>query len=365
MNILILNWRDPQHPLAGGAEGYLLEIGRRWVTAGHEVRWLCARHSSQPSEATLDGIRIWRRGRGYGVFVAAALTYLRRLRGWADVIVDSENGLPFFSPSYSRTPKVVLVHHIHREVFQFELPAPAAKIAAWLEGRLMPWAYRHDSFVAVSESTQKELLGLGVVGEQLAIIHNGLEHASFKPGKKNPQPTVLWLGRLKRYKAVDTVIDAAKEWPSDVRLIIAGDGPERATLERQVAELGLEDRVHFTGFVDAATRTRLLQEAHVIVQTSRKEGWGMTVIEAGACGTAVVASDVAGLRDSVRDGETGVLVPFGDAPALARAVADLLDDDERRRRLEAASVRWAAQFNWQKSAEQWLELSLANLGEAR
>ncbi|MEO1085000.1 MAG: glycosyltransferase family 4 protein, partial [Acidobacteriota bacterium] len=227
------------------------------------------------------------------------------------------------------------------------------------EGTAMPWAYRRDAFVAVSPSTRGDLLELGVDRERLAVIHNGLDHDRFRPGAKDDRPTALWIGRLRRYKCVETVIDAAARWAQghpDLRLLIAGDGPQRPALEQRVRSLGLGGRVELLGFVDHGRKVELLQRAHVVVQTSMKEGWGMTVIEANACGTAVVASDVAGLRDSVRDGETGVLVPWNRPDALAAAVTDRVDDGARRRRLEAASVHWARRFSWRRSAERWLEL---------
>lgn len=359
MKILILNWRDPEHPLAGGAEGYLLQIGRRWVRAGHRVTWLCGRHPGQSASAELEGIRIRRRGLGYAVFFAAAAEYLRFLRHEVDFVVDGENGIPFFSPFYCRAPKIVLVHHVHREVFHHELPAVAAHVANLLEGRLMPWAYRRDTFVAVSESTRRELVELGVEQRRLAVIHNGLDHTRFRPGEKSHRPEILWLGRLRRYKSVDTVLEAAARWRAEVpgaRLIIAGDGPERQRLEAKSNALGLGDSVQFLGFVDPQEKVRLMQRAHLVVQTSMKEGWGMTVIEANACGTAVVASDVAGLRDSVRDGATGRLVPWNDPTALAENVIELLHAPGERRRLESAAVRWASQFDWQSCAGRWLEI---------
>ncbi|MEM6797219.1 MAG: glycosyltransferase family 4 protein [Acidobacteriota bacterium] len=356
---MILNWRDPKHPQAGGAEGYLFEIARRWVLAGHDVRWLCGRPPGFAATERLEGLELRRHGRGHGVFVAAAFHYLRHLRGSVDVVIDSENGIPFFSPLYSRVPKVALVHHVHQEVFGHELPAPAAALGRVLEGRLMPWAYRRDWFVAVSPSTRDDLLDLGIEAARLAVIHNGLDHAAFAPAPAGEEPMILSVGRLKRYKGLETLLEAARSWRRslpDARLVIAGEGPQRQLLERRAQELGLASRVEFLGYVDPAEKVRLMQRAHVVVQTSLKEGWGMTVLEASACGTPVVASDVAGLRDSVRPGRTGLLVPFGDAEKLAAAVVQVMADDGTRRRLGKGARRWASRFDWQKTADRWLEL---------
>ncbi|MEM8962650.1 MAG: glycosyltransferase family 4 protein [Acidobacteriota bacterium] len=368
MHLVIFNWRDPDHPAAGGAEGYLAMVARGFVARGHRVSWICGRHADQAASAELDGVRIHRMGGRYGVYVHAAVAYLRRFRGQVDVIIDGENGIPFFTPFYSRVPKILLVHHVHREVFRYELPHLQARIASWLESRFMPWAYRHEWCVTVSASTRSELAALGFEEERLAVVHNGLDHASFAPGAKTPEPSILWIGRMQRYKCLDTLVDAAARWQRDgrdLRLRLAGDGPDRARLERRVAELGLTDMVEFLGFVADDDKVRRLREAHLVVQTSMKEGWGMTVIEANACGTPVVASDVAGLRDSVRDGETGVLVPWGDAAALADAVAGLFDAPERLEALGHAARAWARQFSWQECADRWLELASARLDSAR
>lgn len=369
MNVLILNWRDPSHPAAGGAEGYLAEISRGFLANGHQVCWFCGRAPGQPAASNADGLRIFRAGGTYGVYARAALAYLRRFRGRVDLIVDGENGIPFFSPFYSRVPRIVLVHHVHREVFEHQLPWPLAQLGMWLEGRLMPFVYRRDWFVAVSESTRRDLLELGVSEDRLAVIHNGLDHERYRPASEKPDsrdsaPNVLWLGRLQRYKSLDTLLDAAALWHRprpELRLRIAGEGPERSRLEERVADLGLRERVEFLGFVEGEEKTRLLQQADLVIQTSLKEGWGMTVIEANACGTPVVASDVAGLRDSVRDRETGMLVPWNDADALSQAVLSLLDSPETLETYGENAVRWARRFDWRTSAERWLELAEARL----
>ena len=376
MRILVLSWRDPEHPFAGGAETYVDEIGRRWVGAGHEVRWLCGRAAGQSRELRRHGMEIRRQGKGYGVYPASAWDFLRHHRGWADVIVDAENGIPFFSPFYTKTPKVLLMHHVHREVFHRELPPGVAHLGEFLEGRLMPWAYRRDWFVAVSEGTRSELVELGVDDTRVAVIHNGLDAETYIPPATVPPaalpaetgptkarpakaPVALWVGRLRSYKTVSTLLDAARlcrpRYP-ELRWQVAGEGPERERLQRAVESMGLQDIVEILGFVTTEEKVRLMQNALLVVQTSMKEGWGMTVIEANACGTAVVASDVPGLRDSVRDGETGLLVPWADPQALADGVLHLVDHPQLRARFERNALSWASRFRWQYTADRWLNL---------
>ncbi|MEL7061228.1 MAG: glycosyltransferase family 4 protein [Acidobacteriota bacterium] len=360
VHVLILNWRGPGDPAGGGAEVYLEYVARGLVAAGHRVTWLCGGQAAGKPLELPAGLHVQRHGGRLSIFPRAALAYLRDFRKRVDLVIESVHGVPFLSCAYARVPKILLVHHVHREIFQHELPAPAAWLGRSLEATI-PRLYRHDWFVAVSDSTRDELATLGVAADRLAIVHNGLDADRFRPGSRAERPTVLCLGRLKRYKSVDTLVQAAARWRRhglDVHTVIAGDGPHRAALERLATELDV-DRVTFTGAVDEEAKVRLLQQAHVVVQPSLKEGWGMTVIEANACGTPVVAAAVAGLRDSVRDGETGLLVPPGDPEALAAGVRSLFETPQRRAALGENAQRWAARFTWDRTATSWAALVAA------
>jgi glycosyltransferase involved in cell wall biosynthesis len=367
MRILILNWRDPTHPWAGGAEVFLHEVARRWVRWGHRVTWLCGRHPTQPPEGQLEGIDVVRRGGMYSVYPAAAVHYLSRLRGGFDVLLDSANGIPFFTPLFSATPKVALVHHVHREVFFSELPWHLAFLGNMLERVGMPMAYRHTPFIAVSDSTRQALVEIGVPADRVSVIHNGVDTSRYRPGAKSPTPLLVFVGRLRRYKSVGVAIRALPDLlraVPDARLSIVGSGPMAGALRDLAEELGVADQVRFHGFASEADKIELLQQAHLAVHPSLKEGWGLTVLEANACGTPVVAADVPGLRDSVRDGDTGVLVPHGDPAAMAREVAALLLDNGRREQLACNAVAWAARFDWDQTAGRCLEL-LAGRSEKR
>jgi glycosyltransferase involved in cell wall biosynthesis len=218
------------------------------------------------------------------------------------------------------------------------------------------WVYRRVPFCVISESTRDDLVGRGFAAEQIEVIHCGIDTGmySFDPGTpKSEAPLVLYLGRLKKYKSVHHLLQAFARLRTRVpvaRLVIVGDGDYRQRLQNLAGDLGLGDAVTFTGFVPAARKVDYLRRAWVAVCPSLKEGWGLTNIEANACGTPVVAADVPGLKDSVRHDETGRLYTFGDIDGLARDLEDMLTDVSLRRRLAAGGRAWAARFDWDQAA---------------
>ena len=353
LRILVLNWRDVTHPWAGGAEAYMHELARRWVANGCRVTWLTQRHRGAPPRATIDGIDIHRRGGNYTQYPRAALAYLAGERKRCDVIVDCENGIPFFGLMYSRKPVVLVVHHLHGEIFRRELPALLRWVPALLEGALMPRVYRRAPVVTVSPSTVADLVASGYDRARLHVVANGVSLPASQPRGRAEDPLLVHLGRLKAYKSVDVILramPAVLEQCPTARLAIAGQGPEREQLERLTWSLGLAASVRFHGYVDATMRQALLEEAWVAVCASAFEGFGVVCLEANAHGTPVVAANVSGLRDAVLDGRTGVLVPYGDPAALAFAVTALLRDRGRREQMAPAARRWAKDHDWEGSA---------------
>lgn len=353
LRILIVNWRDVTHPWAGGAETYMHEIGRRWAAQGVDVGWLCQRHKGSARSDLIDGIRFHRAGGRLTLYPLVALVYTLRLRGRYDVIVDCENGIPFFTPLFARIPRVLVVHHVHREIFRRQTRPPMRWLGLWLESRLMPRVYRHTHVVAVSASTRSDLLSLGFDTDHITVVHNGVQPAPTSVAQPSVQPSLLCMGRLTPQKSVDVLIRALPavlvKFPT-ARLDIIGQGPDRRRLERLAWSLRLADHVRFHGHMPGTVRDEIAARAWIAVSPSSFEGWGVTCLEAGARGLPVVASNVAGLRDAVRDGETGVLVPHGDPAALAVALVDLLGDPERRQQMGAAGRRWAALHSWERSA---------------
>ncbi len=219
---------------------------------------------------------------------------------------------------------------------------------------------RKVPFFVVSPSTRDEFLRAGFAPHQLDIVHNSVDHTKYRLTgvSRSPVPLVGSFGRLKRYKCVDHLLAAlplVRKHQPDVQAVIIGDGDDRARLERLSRSLGIADCVRFTGYVTEEEKVEWLQKIWCGVATSSKEGWGLTVIEANACGTPVVASNVPGLRDAVCEGETGLLYPYGDIHALAQQIVRVLREEELRRKLSTGALRWARSFSWDTSADRLLE----------
>jgi glycosyltransferase involved in cell wall biosynthesis len=357
--ILVYNWRDTRHTWAGGAEVYVHELAKRWVKSGHHVTVFCGNDGKLPRREQIDGVNIVRRGGFYMVYFWAFAYYVVRFRGRYDIIMDCHNGIPFFTPLYAKEPVIGVVHHIHQVVFKEYLPAPAAALAAWMERDVMPWAYRNKRFITVSESTRHEMEELGLVGAGISVVHNGVDLSELTPGPKHAEPLVLYLGRLAPYKSVDVLIRAFGQIVERVpgaRLIIAGSGEDSRRLKLLATRMKLRPSIDFVGHVSNVQKIALYQRAWVFVNPSFMEGWGITTIEANACGTPTVGADVAGLRDSIDNPTTGYLTPHGDSEALADRITTLLTDHNLRSNMSINAVKWARRFEWDESSSRAMSL---------
>jgi glycosyltransferase involved in cell wall biosynthesis len=357
--ILIFNWRDSKHKFAGGAEVYIHELAKRWVKSGNQVTLFCGNDGNCLRNEVIDGVQIIRRGGFYFVYIWAFLYYLLRFRGQYDVIVDSENGIPFFTPFYSGEKKFLLIHHVHQEVFRKSLVPPLSWIATFLEIYLMPSVYKNIQTITVSPSSKKEILDKELTDIEPVIIYNGVDLAKYKPAEKSSVPLVLYLGRLKYYKSLHIFIHAVKKILEQIpkaRFVIAGDGEEKEGLIKLAKKIGVFSKIEFRGKVSEEDKIRLYQKAWVFVNPSFMEGWGITTIEANACGTPVVASNVPGLRDSVDNPHSGFLVPYGSINIFSERIIKLIKDDSLRAKMSIEAMYWVQQFDWQKSAEKSLQL---------
>lgn len=356
MNVLVVNWQDRENPHAGGAEIHLFEIFTRLAARGHRVRLVCSGWPGAAPRATLDGIAVERTG-GRHTFALLGRSAVRRALGAepADVVVEDINKLPLFLDGMTGRPLCAIVPHLFGTTAFEEAPWPMAA-AVWAAERPLARAYPRAGFHAISESTRDDLVARGVPAGRIRVIHPGVDAARYTPapdGRRAGTPTFLYVGRLKRYKGISIAIRAlalARVRRPDLSLDVAGTGDHRAALERLAAELGIAHVVRFRGFVTEAEKIDLLRRAWANVFPSPKEGWGITVIEAAACGTPSVASDSPGLRDSVRHDETGFLVPHGDAEALAGRLLELAEAPARVASLGAAARRFAEGLTWDRTA---------------
>ena len=357
MNILLVNWQDRENPHAGGAEIHLFEIFSRLAARGHRVRLVCSGWSGAPPEATVDGIHVSRRGTRNSFTLVGRRAVREALRNDPpDILVEDINKLPLFTSGLTAAPLCVIIPHLFGETIFHEASLPAASLV-WLAERPIPRYYRRAMFHAISESTGADLVHRGVPAGRVRVIHPGVDSVRHSPvpGSRTGTPSFLYLGRLKRYKGVETAIRAlgvARRTRSDLILDIAGTGDDRARLERITRELGLSEVVRFHGFVTENEKLRLLRSTWANLFPSPKEGWGITIVEAAACGTPSLASDSPGLRDSVRHGETGYLVPHGDVAALAGRMLELAADPALVLTLGTRGRAFAETLTWESAAEQ-------------
>jgi glycosyltransferase involved in cell wall biosynthesis len=355
VRLLLVNWQCRENPLAGGAEIHLHEIFGRLAARGHEVTLLCGGWPGCAPTATLDGIDVVRVGTRHTFPFLARARFRRDLvRGGYDLLVEDINKIPLASPGWGGPPVVALVPHLFGSTAFQELAPPLAA-AVWLAERPLGRVYRGVPFQAISTSTADDLAERGIPRDDVAVIYPGIDTKSYTPipELRAATPVFVYLGRLKRYKGVHHVVRAfaAMAHPT-ATLEIAGAGDYRPALERLAASLDLGERVRFLGRISEAEKLHLLRRAWALVFASPKEGWGITNLEAAASGTPVVASNSPGIRESVRDGETGYLVPHGDAQAMAAAMGRLAADRELVARLGAQARRFAETFTWERAAEE-------------
>jgi len=361
--ILVLNWRDLKHPEAGGAEVHFQEIFRRLVRKDYRVILLTTRFRGCTDQDTQDGITVLRWGATYFFNWQAPFLIRRALKRYPiDFIVDDVNKLPFFSPCFFRKiPCAAFFHHLFGRTI-FELAWYPMALYILLFEKLCSLGYRSTPICTVSQSTVDDLVNHGFNRGQITVIENSVDTDLYTPGPADiRKPDLLfYAGRLKRYKNVDIIMDAMKildDWHHSVHLAIAGTGDDESTLSTHAAKLGLTDRVTFLGYIDEMKKIEWYRSATIFVMPSLKEGWGITCIEASACGCAVIANDAPGLCDSVRDKVTGFLYKNNDAHSLADCINQLIADPARRQSMEKAGREWAMQFSWDNSAErmeQWL-----------
>jgi glycosyltransferase involved in cell wall biosynthesis len=351
--ILVLNWRDINHKWAGGAEVYVNEIIQIWAKQGHEVTLFCGNDGTQKIREERENITIIRRGNLYTSFIWAFLYYVKEFRGKFDVIVESDSALPFFTPLYSRTPKILIVYHVHQEVFTKYLSKALSVFAKFMERKAIPFLYKNTRVVTISESTKEDLIAMGINKENISVINPGIAETKPMKIRKAKAPLFSYIGRLQHYKNIDILIRAFAEVAKkkkDAQLIIAGFGESRYALETLVKELKMDKTITFAGKVTEKEKMQLFAMSWAAIQPSSYEGWGITVIEANACGTPVIASNVKGLKDSVVHNETGILVAPKRPKILAKAMLQIIKNPTKTREMEQEARNWASRFSWERTA---------------
>ncbi|MCB0976280.1 MAG: glycosyltransferase family 4 protein [Acidimicrobiales bacterium] len=355
--IHVLAWRDLDDVDAGGSEVHAHEISRLWAEAGIEVVHRTSFAQGQPVRTRRAGYEVVRRGGRHMVFPRAAAAEALRRNGRRDALIEIWNGMPFFSPLWARGPRVVFLHHVHAEMWKMALPPAVARMGDAIESRLGPRLYSRSRMVTLSPSSKSEMTEIGFKDELVDVVPPGVDPRFTPGGAPSERPLVVAVGRLVPVKRFDRLIRAvvsARGAVPNLNLEIVGTGPERESLGRLVAELEADDVVTFRGHVEDDELVDSYRRAWAVASSSVREGWGMTLTEAAACGTPAVATRIAGHADAVLDGRTGLLAD--DDGELVTNLVRIMTDAPLRERLGAAALDHASTLTWMNTATQIMRI---------
>ena len=359
MNILIFNWKDLKHPDVGGAEIITWELARRLAGDGHHVTWFCRSFSGAKAREIVDGIQVVRKGNLFSTYFWG-WHYYRRLHTKPDVVIDMLNTVLWQTPLFARSSKrVCYVNQLAKEVFSYEAPRVLAPLARLAE-RLQFLPYKKIPFIVYSPSTKSDLVGFGIPERNIHQFPLGVDHKRYRPARKARYPLFVAVNRLAKMKRTDLTIRAMQavvhKMPQ-ARLVIMGHGPQENALRELIHSLKLQNNVQiltkdvlFFKKAPKDLKVALMQQAWALVLPSVKEGWGMVVTEAGACGTPSIVSNVTGLKDSVKKNRTGlILSPHPTAAELARSMKKIALNAQLRRRLSRGAIEWTDQLDWERT----------------
>jgi len=352
VHILVLTDRDWTHPQGGGTGANLFGQVSRWLAWGHRVTVVASSYPGAVSEERIDRLTIHRMG-GRGTVFPRAIWKLRRgLVKDADVVLEVVNGITFLTPLWLRLPRLTLIHHVHREHYAQELGRLGRIAAFLLETAPLRWLYAGSRFQTLSHAEADKIAEHGIARDRIDVNYIGVETAAFAPGERAAEPTLLYLGRLKKYKRIELLLDVLEAIPEAV-LDIAGDGDHRPVLEAEIERRGLSARVRMHGHVSEERKAELYARAWVNLTASSAEGWCLAVMEAAACGTPSVALAIGGLPESIDDGRTGLLAR--NESELAGKVRALVEDPAARERTGANALERARSFTWEAAAHRSLD----------
>lgn len=367
MNILMLSWRGPGHPNAGGAEISTHEHIRGWVRAGHHVVLFTSYYQGSSKMENIDGVIIIRCGHQvFGVQLEAFWWYLFGDHPKFDIVIDQFHGIPFFTPLFVRTQKLAFIHEVAKEVWwlnswQKPLNLIPAIIGTVFEPLVFSLFYRRIPFMTVSESTKKDLIHWGIPEDKIIVIHNGVNKPKRVSVKKEKKKTLIFLGALSKDKGIEDAINVFSEIfkkEKDWQFWVVGksDPQYLIKIKKLVNKLGLSQNTKFWGYISEEKKFELLAKAHILINPSVREGWGLVVIEAASVGTPTVAYDVPGLRDSIVSGKTGLLCAKKDVIEMAEKIINLLEGKKEYQRMKQNANIWSRNFSWERSVKKSLSL---------
>lgn len=350
--IHVLAWRDLVDTEAGGSELHADRILQLWSEAGLDVTMRTSYAQGHPDRARRNGYRVIRRSGRFGVFPNSVLSEMSGRHGRRDGLVEIWNGVPFLTPVWARGPRITWIHHVHRDMWGMVLKPTLARIGRTFEHRIAPPLYHRTPIVTLSSSSESEIVEyLGIPSDQISVVHPGIDDF-FSPGdERSSFPLMLAVGRLMPSKGFDQIIRIAndlKEQVPNLQLVIAGEGYQKPLLEAQITQLDASGWIRLAGRVSDDELRTLYRRAWVVTSASLAEGWGMTLTEAAACGTPSVATDIAGHRDSIDVGHSGLLGM--DLRQLREQIGAVLTDEDLRARLSAGALAHAATLRWSATA---------------
>lgn len=362
MNILVFSWRGPGHPNAGGAEISTHEHAKSWVRAGHSVTLFTSDFGGGKKEEVVDGVKVIRAGRQVlGVQIEALKWYLFGRHPKFDLVVDQFHGLPFFTPLFFKGKKLAFIHEVTKEVWKYNTWSPPLNIlpsilGPFFEPVILKLFYKNTPFMTVSDSTKKDLSQWSIPEKNITVVHNGIDkpRITVLPSKEKKK-TLIFLGAISKDKGVEDAIKTfsyINQQEQDWQFWIVGKSDQKylQQLKKEVDKLGLENKVKFWGYVSEKEKYRLLAKAHLMVNPSIREGWGLVVIEAASVGTPTVGYDVPGLRDSIQDNKTGILSnsnPYD----CSEAIISLISDRDKYNKIRNNCLKWGKEFSWDKSCK--------------
>jgi len=369
MNILILNWKDITHPQKGGAEIIAHFFAERLAKDGHRVTFFCQQYPNCKAKETIDGVHIVRSGNKLTMFFHAFRHYIS-LKTKPDIVLEMINTIGWQTPLYvPKQKRVAYLNQLAKEVWRYEFPFPVAVIGYVFE-YLQYITYKTTRFLCYSNSTKVDLISYGIPRNNIQVFPLGLDHAKYYPkGKKSVRPLFVFVARLVKMKQANLCIKAIhklyRKYP-DLKLVISGNGPEESSLKSLVTKLHLDQNVDFLSKNNFHIRSNVddpkvdyMRKAWALLLPSIKEGWGMVVTEAAACGTPAIVSNVTGLTDSVKHNESGIIIKKCTVEQIAASIKKLLDDKKLRNNLSKGAIRWAEQYNWDSSYSTFSKLLLS------
>lgn len=356
--IHMLGWRDLDDDEAGGSEVHASTVAALWAQAGLEITMRSSASVGRSAVGFRDGYRVVRRGSRYGVFPRAAAAEITGRHGPCDALVEIWNGMPFASPLWWRGPHAVWLHHVHGPMWNMALGDTLGRVGRLLEERLAPPLYRRVPVVTLSQSSEAELIDeLGFDRARVGVVEPGIDARYSPGGSRSDSPLVVAVGRLAPVKRFPMLIRAAaraRERIGDLQLVIVGEGYTRPDVVATIDEVGGHDWVRLAGHVSDDELIGLYRSAWCVASASEREGWGMTLTEAAACGTPAVVTNIAGHSDATRDELSGLLCDG--EKGLTDGLVRLLGDATLRARLQAGALDRAAELTWEHTAIANLEV---------